>query len=370
MTQPPDDHPRPPDEPEAGGASDSEPTEPWTPPQAEPPKPADEGGVGYAAIPGEGAAAAGGNPPEPPAPVTPASDAPPPVTPASDAPAPPPSEPAPPTASEPSSPIISAGAGGAAAAAPTPQPGSGWEVPAATPQIAGLRHEGYAIAGVGARFVAWLIDLLLVGIIPGLMGLILVDWSGIIRNALDQARLNAQSGTFGAYGAYEIPVGIEYVLITLIALGIQYLYFVGFWTSRWQSTPGMIGLKMRVVDAASGETMSLLAATKRWIALGWPLALLTLVPALQRFASPLQFVLFVILFISVVLDDRRQGLQDKWASTYVIRSTSSGAGAVLVGCLVWLVLIVLLGIIISSVVLAAVWPQIQDFIRDMPANSI
>jgi uncharacterized RDD family membrane protein YckC len=218
--------------------------------------------------------------------------------------------------------------------------------------------------------VAWLIDTLLVGIIPGLLGLILVDWSGLIQDAIDQARLNAQGGFTGAYGAYRVPITTEYILIILIALGIQYLYFVGFWTSRWQATPGMIGLKMRVVDAASGETMSLMAASKRWIALGWPLVLLSLVPALQGLASPLQSILFVVLFISTVLDDRRQGLHDKFASTFVIRSTTSGSGAVIVGCLVWLVLIVLLGIILSSVVLAAVWPQIQDLILNLPTNTV
>jgi uncharacterized RDD family membrane protein YckC len=251
-----------------------------------------------------------------------------------------------------------------------PQPGSGWQVPAATPEIAGLRHEGYSISGVGARLVAWLIDLLLVGIIPGLLGLILVDWQGIVRDALDQARQNANGDFSGAYGAYHIPVTLDYVLITLVALGIQYLYFVGFWTSRWQATPGMVGLKVRVVDAASGGTLSIVQASKRWVVFGWPLALLTLVTAFQGLVGPLQFALTVVLFISVVLDDRRQGLQDKFASSLVIRSTSSGAGAVIVGCLVWIALIILLSIIISTVVLAAVWPQIQDFIRGLPANSI
>ena len=71
------------------------------------------------------------------------------------------------------------------------------------------------------------------------------------------------------------------MLIALIGLGIQYLYFVGFWTSRWRATPGMIGLKMRVVDATSGSTLSIVDATKRWIALGFPLTLLGLVAGLQ-----------------------------------------------------------------------------------------
>jgi uncharacterized RDD family membrane protein YckC len=250
-----------------------------------------------------------------------------------------------------------------------PQPGSGWQVPAATPEIAGLRHEGYSISGVGARLVAWLIDLLLVGIIPGLLGLILVDWQGIVRDALDQARQNANGDFSGAYGAYHIPVTLDYVLITLVALGIQYLYFVGFWTSRWRSTPGMMGLQMRVVDATSGGTLSIVEATKRWIALGFPLGLLALVTALQSAAGVIQFGLLILLFFTTVTNARRQGLHDRWANSLVIRSATSGNGATVVGCLLWGILIIVLGFVASTIVLANVWPTIQDYINTFPRPS-
>jgi uncharacterized RDD family membrane protein YckC len=115
--------------------------------------------------------------------------------------------------------------------------------------------------------------------------------------------------------------------VTLITVGIQYLYFVGFWTSRWRSTPGMMGLSMRVVDAASGGTLSIVEATKRWIALGFPLALLGLICALQGRAGVLQFGLLIFLFFTTVTSARRQGLHDRWANSLVIRSARSGNGA-------------------------------------------
>ena len=101
-----------------------------------------------------------------------------------------------------------------------------------------------------------------------------------------------------------IPVSIDFILATLIAVAISYLYFVGFWTSRWRATPGMIGLKLRVVDAVSGGTLSVVQATKRWFVLGWPLGLLILVPALQNAASLLQFGLALFLFFTTVTNDR------------------------------------------------------------------
>ena len=52
MTQPPDDRPPRADEPEGEGAPENAPTIAWTPPDAEPERPPEEGGVGYAAVPG------------------------------------------------------------------------------------------------------------------------------------------------------------------------------------------------------------------------------------------------------------------------------------------------------------------------------
>jgi uncharacterized RDD family membrane protein YckC len=351
MTQPPEDRPRPPDDQEGqaspddqeGQASPDEPTIAWTPPGSEGDKPAEEGGVGFAAV-DEGSPTSPDQPPptEPTAPASPIISA---------------SPSAPSAPSAPGTPDIPA------AAVP---PGSGWQTPvvaAATEQA-----DGYVIAGVGARFVAWLIDVLLAGVIPIALSLAIVDWNAIIRDAIDQARLDP-SGRITSF-TYEIPITLDYILLTLIGLGVQFLYFVGFWTSGLRATPGMIGLKMRVVDAGTGSTLSITQATKRWIALGWPLGLLVLIPALQNSASLIQFAWVIVLFFTTVLNDRKQGLHDRFANSLVVRSVTSGDGATVVGCLVWIALVILLTIIVTSIFLAAVLPELQDFIREIPQNTI
>jgi uncharacterized RDD family membrane protein YckC len=348
MTQPPEDRPRPPDDSEGpappddqeGQASPDEPTVAWTPPGSEADKPAAEGGVGFAAVD---------------------KDSPPPAD------LPPPTEPA-----APASPIISASPSAPsvpgtpdipAAAAP---PGGGWEVPAAAAAVE--QRDGYVIAGVGARFVAWLIDVLLAGVIPIALSLAIVDWNAIIRDAIDQARLDP-SGRITSF-TYEIPITLDYILLTLIGLGVQFLYFVGFWTSGLRATPGMIGLKMRVVDAESGSTLSIAQAAKRWIALGWPLGLLVLIPVLQNSASLIQFAWVIVLFFTTVLNERKQGLHDRFANSLVVRSVTSGDAATVVGCLVWIALVILLTIIVTSIFLAAVLPELQEFIQEIPQNTI
>jgi uncharacterized RDD family membrane protein YckC len=348
MTQPPEDRPRPPDDSEGPAppddqeaqASPDEPTVAWTPPDSEADKPAEEGGVGYAAV-DQGPSTPGDQAP-PTEPLTPAS----PIISAS------PSAP-----SAPGTPDIPAAA--------TP-PGGGWQVPAAAAAVE--QRDGYVIAGVGARFVAWLIDVLLAGVIPLALSLIIVDWDSIIRDAIDQAR-QAPSGQIGSF-TYEIPVTLDYVLLTLIGLGVQFLYFVGFWTSGLRATPGMIGLKMRVVDADSGSTLSIVQASKRWIALGWPLGLLVLIPVLQNSASLIQFAWVVVLFFTTVLHERKQGLHDRFANSLVVRSVTSGDAATVIGCLVWIALVILLTIIVTSIFLAAALPELQEFIQEIPQNTI
>ena len=381
MTQPPDDRPRP-DQPTGDRAPENEPTVAWTPPDPEPEKPADEGGVGHAAMPDE----AGGTPPPPepiePGPSAPATPAEPPAAgPAGAGPAgagPAGAEPVPVEPAAAASPIISAETSQPTSGWETPAqqtgqtppppvaPASGWTVPAAA--AAAPQQEGYVIAGVGARFVAYLFDALLASLVPIILSLALIDFGSIFRDAIRQAELNPNGPV--STTPMTIPITLDYVLVTLIGLGIQYLYFVGFWTSRWRSTPGMIGLKMRVVDAASGGTLSIAQATKRWVALGFPLSLLGLVPALQSAAGLIQFALLLFIFFTIVMNDRRQGLHDRWANSLVIRHVSSGNGATFAGCLVWGVLVILLGFIASTIFLAAALPALQEYIQALPTNAV
>ena len=344
MTQPPEERDplanRTPDEPTA---PEDQPTIAWTP-----------GGSSDQPVPSEPSA------PEPTAAEPPPSTPPTPWT-ADTAGGEPP---APPT-----SPIISASPSGVPPEPPPswqqPPPAGpvvGWEAPAA---VGAPGREGFVIAGMGARVVAYLLDSLIVSIVPIMLSLFVVDWAELFRQAADAA--NAPGPTTSA--SFTMAVTPQLVLVTLIGLAIEYIYFVGFWTSGGRATPGMRGLKMQVVDAASGETMSLTAATKRFIALGAPLTLLTLVPALQSVGGVAEFALMLFLFFTAITNPLRQGLHDKWANSLVIRHASSGDGATVIGCLLLIVIVVGLAILASAAFFAALGPQMEDILRDM-GNSI
>jgi uncharacterized RDD family membrane protein YckC len=350
MTQPPDDLERRPDgsRPDEPTTPEDQPTIAWTPPE-----PAGESIPDAAATPQE---------PTPPPP----TDAPPPAVP------PPPATAweAPASTPPPASPIISASptvpSDTTGVAQPPPAgPVVGWETPG--PAATAPGREGYVIAGMGARLVAYFIDAVLVSIVPAILGLLVIDYGSLFQQIIDASRANAE-GQFTQTN-FVMAVTPELILVALIQFAIQFIYFVGFWTSGMRATPGMRGLKMQVVDAATGGTLSLTAATKRFVAMGSALALLIVVPALQSAASIAPFAVSLFLFFTAITNDRRQGLHDKWANSLVIRSTTSGDGATLVGCLLLIVLVVVLGIIASAVFFAAIAPQLQDLMREME-NSI
>jgi uncharacterized RDD family membrane protein YckC len=281
-------------------------------------------------------------------------------------PAPTPPDAGPPPAGDapllaPPSPIISASPAVPSDVAQQPAAGAplvGWETPA--PAGAAPGREGYVIAGMGARLVAYFIDSVLVSIVPTILTLLVIDYQGMIRQAIEAQGTGAPGQT-----SFVMAVTPQLILVTFISVAIQYMYFVGFWTSGSRATPGMRGLRMQVVDAATGGTQSLTAATKRFIALGFPLALLILVPALQSAAGVVQFAVSLFLFFTAITNDRRQGLHDKWANSLVIRSVTSGDGATLVGCLLLIVIVVGFGIIVAAAGLAALGPQLEELMREM-----
>src|SRR4051812_10689454 len=325
MTQPPDpDAPPPtpdgqvpvPDLTPDPRATDDQPTVAWTPgapspgstspdpgaaaagPSHEPPHPSDRppsaSPIISAAPPG-GAAGASGAPFDPAVPATPATPG-------------------------------AAGFGSSGGQSPSapPQPGDGspvvgWAVPA--PAVAVANADGFVLAGVGALAVAFLVDAFIVGLVPAVLGAVLNGTGGF--------------GTIGPNGAItDAPPQrtVQTLLVELIGLGINFLYFVGLWTSGSRATLGQRLLAIEVADASSGQRLSLGAAVRRWIAFGAPLALLAYVPGLSGASGLLSLLLLVLILITTATDARRRGIQDKFAGSLVVRKATSGSGAILAGC--------------------------------------
>jgi uncharacterized RDD family membrane protein YckC len=152
---------------------------------------------------------------------------------------------------------------------PPPPPPMGGYMPA----------QGYApsarYGGFWIRVVAYIIDGVIIGVV-----------AGIIDAILHINLTDPQNPGYGAGG------GVNLVL--------SFAYFVGMWSYQGASLGQRI-FKLKVVDANTGQPISLGKAALRWVGL---------------------LVSFLVCFVGVIwvaFDARKQGWMDKIAGTLVVQ---------------------------------------------------
>lgn len=164
-----------------------------------------------------------------------------------------------------------------AAPPPPSEPASGWTAP---PPAASSRPgpmPGWHYAGFWVRFLAILIDGILLGIVSAAFTPV---WGPQITTTGSNFEVNAQANAIGS-------------LVGLI-------YFAAFWSWRGQ-TIGMMPFNMKVVGVADGKNIDFFRGLLRYVGV-----IISIIP------------LFLGL-IWAAFDSRKQGWHDKIASTVVIR---------------------------------------------------
>jgi uncharacterized RDD family membrane protein YckC len=236
-----------------------------------------------------------------------------PASPAPEEPAPAPLEPP-----QPSAGLISAqpvGPAGAQAGPPPNAPLVAWAAP--TGPAAVPVTEGFVIAGTFSRLVAYSADLLFLGAI------------GVAVN--------------GALGLFETGRdGTLALIVAGVLIAVDFLYFVGLWTSGFQATLGMRMLRLRILGANTASTLSVNDGLLRWLALSGAVGILTLVPGLSGFLGLLSLVWLVVLLGTTALNPLHQGLHDRWARSVVVQPAPGGSGAAFATCLILVVFVFIL----------------------------
>ena len=217
--------------------------------------------------------------------------------------------------------------------------GEGQPASAVTPATPAL-PPGLVFADTYTRFAAYFVDTVLlsaaISIPPALLGL--YDY------------------------AYTFPPEpmprATFVGTTIFGMAIQAAYFLWFWSGGRRATPGQRAFNVQVGNAFDGQPLSMSQAIARWLALGYWVSLLALLPffALAVAGYVIGGVWLLVVGISVVLSPTKQGIHDRLARSAVVRPagpTSRWA----IGCL-WLyvgllafsvLMLVLFGILLTSV---------------------
>jgi len=154
------------------------------------------------------------------------------------------------------------------------------------PAFAPTEYAGFLI-----RFVAYLIDSIIIGIIGGIlmMPAMVLYFAAIFLSSSDDSNI-----------AFLLIAVIFMLLTVLIEIVVVALYYAWFESSRYMGTPGKILLKLKVTDA-NGNRISLVTALLRFI----------LKTILNNF--------FWIGSLFILFSDKKQGIYDLLLNTYVIK---------------------------------------------------
>ncbi|APG03960.1 hypothetical protein BJI69_08635 [Luteibacter rhizovicinus DSM 16549] len=159
-------------------------------------------------------------------------------------------------------------------------------------------------AGFWLRFGAWVIDYLIL-IVPFTAISLGMGLSTIATAFLEQMKTD-QVAAFQAYAAAMLP-------ITYVLMVIGYVYYTVFEASKWQATPGKMAVGIRVTDT-DGQRISLARSAGR------NAVRLTNV---LRFPVPLPLICYVV----AAFTQRKQGVHDLLARTYVLTGRANEAPA-------------------------------------------
>jgi uncharacterized RDD family membrane protein YckC len=167
---------------------------------------------------------------------------------------------------------------------------------------------GTTIADFVTRLVAYIIDGIILGVINFIVWQIL--WA-------------------------VLPLGIDILVHSIAIAAISAGYFIYFWTTRRQ-TPGMIAMKLLIVEDGTGATLTQSQAIRRWLFLGLPLALSSLISVgggfsfsfgggglaflfgLAAIVALLSLLYEFYLAYTTYQDPRKQGFHDKAVNSVVV----------------------------------------------------
>jgi uncharacterized RDD family membrane protein YckC len=188
---------------------------------------------------------------------------------------------------------------------PAPPP-TGWAAP---PPPVQAGPAGFVYADVPNRAIAYIIDVILVGIVAAIVGAVL-------------GGIGLSTGTF-ATGTLNFEVNyVGLIVAAIVGAAISAAYFVYTWTSM-RGTVGMKVLGMQIGNAGDGKTLTMDQGIRRWLVIAAPGILaqvLFVIPAIGTLLGLLAFGWFIYLLWTTYSSPTKQGFHDKFANTMVVKA--------------------------------------------------
>jgi len=153
-------------------------------------------------------------------------------------------------------------------------------------------------AGLGRRFVAFIVDIILI-VLFGIIVVAFFNQANGIMYLYYIVAAHAPISSLTEAGTPIAALGPIVAAVGLLVIVVPWLYYAGFESSRGQATPGKVLMRLEVTDL-EGNRISFGRATLRF------------------FAKFISVLIIFIGFIMIGLTKKRQGLHDKIAGTLVL----------------------------------------------------
>ncbi len=150
-------------------------------------------------------------------------------------------------------------------------------------------------AGFWMRFVAWLIDLIILGFVFSLVVTPILGIIGLGATAMDYESVS-EDDIFAIVSIFASTMGV----VQLINAVLGWLYFALLESGPRQATIGKMALGIKVTDV-NGERIDFLKASLRYVG---------------KYISSL---IFMIGYIMAAFTEKKQALHDIIASTLVVK---------------------------------------------------
>ena len=165
---------------------------------------------------------------------------------------------------------------------------------------------GVAIADTQSRFIAAIIDFIILGIV------------GFIVSSITTSTLGENFG--GIFINVRVPSLVSSLASVVVMLIVTGAYFIGTWTRMNGQTVGMRVMKLAVRDASTGGPITQQQAINRWLLLGAPYALDFIYGwGIGFIVAILVLVYYIYLVMTVAQSPTRQGLHDTYSKTIVAK---------------------------------------------------
>jgi uncharacterized RDD family membrane protein YckC len=220
-----------------------------------------------------------------------------------------------------------------------------------------LGASGLTYAETVPRFVAYLVDGLVLTIISGVLALVMTPFG------YDPYNL-AGISSYDGYGEVFVPVvdPVAAVVYGTVAVAISAAYFILQWSGGARATLGMRLLKLQLGNAVDGRTLTRGQAAKRWLALdGWA-SILGIVPVLGTAVGGITLLWNLVLLITVVTSPTKQGLHDRFAASAMVQPAGGSGNGLVVGCLLIVAILAMIAVV-SFVALIFLGGQVSTILE-------